>query len=491
MAFTAPRDRTRVSLRWLARGGVAVFLLVGSALAADPPAPDRRLKELEDALEQGHQEQQRIDQRASQIAREIEDLQASMVASARAVQEHEDSLSDLEQQLSDLNALEKDKSHTLELRRQQMSGVLAALERLAFRPSEALIAQPTSPADTVRSAILLRTVVPKIQESAKALKTELDSLTALRTDIAQQKQKISAEAGKLDGEHKRLTTLYDRKKQFQQETLEQRQETTRRLQAMAAEAEDLKDLIARLEAEAKRRAQEAAERAAAEKAAREAERAAEKAAHDAQVAAAKAAREAAIAAAKAEKERKAQEIAAAREARKAEEQAARVAREAQAKADQASREAAQAAASKAWQEPAGSARPFAQAEGMMPFPARGRVTVRFGQTTESGVPARGITIATRPSAQVVSPHEGQVVFAGPFRGYGLLLIIEHGEGYHTLLAGMARIDSNVGQHLLPGEPVGVMGQAESAPFLYVELRHNGQPLNPLPWFTARKTKVSG
>ena len=71
------------------------------------------------------------------------------------------------------------------------------------------------------------------------------------------------------------------------------------------------------------------------------------------------------------------------------------------------------------------------------------------------------------------------------------LIIEHGEGYHTLLAGMARIDGTVGQHLTTGEPVGVMGQGEGKPLLYVELRHNGQPVNPLPWLTARKAKVSG
>jgi septal ring factor EnvC (AmiA/AmiB activator) len=57
---------------------------------------------------------------------------------------------------------------------------------------------------------------------------------------------------------------------------------------------------------------------------------------------------------------------------------------------------------------------------------------------------------------------------------------------------MARIDATVGQHLTTGEPVGVMGQqGEGKPLLYVELRHNGQPVNPLPWLTARKAKVSG
>ncbi|MTJ82135.1 MAG: peptidoglycan DD-metalloendopeptidase family protein [Telmatospirillum sp.] len=457
-----------------------------------PPAPDRRLKELESALRKGQEEQQQIDQKARQIAREMEDLRSSMVSTARAVQEHEDSLSDLESQLADLNSLEKDKAATLELRRQQMNGVLTALERLAFRPSEALIAQPTSPADTVRSAILLRNVVPKLRESADSLRADLAALSSVRDTIARQRRKITATTAQLDSEHRRLSALYDRKQQIRQETEEQRQETARRLQTMAAEAEDLRDLLVRLEQERKRREQEAAERAAAERAAREAEKVAARAAREAEIAAAKAAREAAAAAARAEKEKRQAEIAAAKAAREAEEKAARQAREAQAKADKASREAA-AAAAKAGDSPRPlqPGRPFSQAMGEMPLPARGRVTQKFGQINDSGAPSRGITIATRDGAQVVSPYEGQVVFAGPFRGYGLLLIIEHGEGYHTLLAGMARIDGNVGQHLLPGEPVGVMGQSGSAPFLYVELRRNGQPVNPLPWFTAHKTKVSG
>ncbi len=71
----------------------------------------------------------------------------------------------------------------------------------------------------------------------------------------------------------------------------------------------------------------------------------------------------------------------------------------------------------------------------MPFPARGKVAVKFGQSNDLGSPSRGITIDTRANAQVVAPYDGQVVFAGPFRGYGLLLIIEHGEGYHTAARG--------------------------------------------------------
>lgn len=495
--FFAPKRPSIISIRF----APVVCLLVAlgfttSALAADPPgsAPDRRLKELETALQKGQAEQEQIKQRADLLAKDLADLRGNLVNAAHAVQEHEETLSELELQLNDLGGLEKDKAATLELRRQQMNGVLTALQRLAFRPSEALIAQPTSPADTVRSAILLRDVVPKIRESANILKAELDSLTSLRLDIARQKQKISATTTKLDAEHRRLAALLIRKEQLQQETEEQRLETEKRLRSMASEAEDLRDLLARIEQEKKRHEQEIAEKAAAEKAAREAERIAAKVAHEAEIAAEKAAREAQIAAEKAAKEQHAAEIAAARQAKQAEEQAVKTAKDAQVKAAAAAREAATATANAGpptRQGPPAWSRPFSQAQGEMPFPARGKVTVKFGQANELGAASRGIAISTRGDAQVVAPYDGQVVFSGPFRGYGLLLIIEHGEGYHTLLAGMARIDSTVGQHLLSGEPVGIMGQSESKPLLYVELRRNGQPVNPLPWLTARKTKVTG
>ena len=91
---------------------------------------------------------------------------------------------------------------------------------------------------------------------------------------------------------------------------------------------------------------------------------------------------------------------------------------------------------------------------------------------------------------MVAPFDGTVAFAGPFRGYGQLLIIEHSEGYHTLLAGMGRIDTVVGSRVLAGEPVGVMDN-EGAPSLYVELRRDGQPINPLPWLADRAGKSSG
>lgn len=135
---------------------------------------------------------------------------------------------------------------------------------------------------------------------------------------------------------------------------------------------------------------------------------------------------------------------------------------------------------------------FSAAFGTLSLPARGNISRRFGESNQFGVKSKGLTIETRESAQVISPHDGRIVFAGAFRGYGQLLIIAHGEGYHTLIAGLARIDGIVGQLLLAGEPVGVMGASpEDRPELYVELRHDGEPIDPLPWLAATETKVSG
>ena len=130
--------------------------------------------------------------------------------------------------------------------------------------------------------------------------------------------------------------------------------------------------------------------------------------------------------------------------------------------------------------------------GRSALPTSGRVVHRFGAVAGGGVKAEGITIKARPAAHVVAPRRGTVVFAGPFRGYGQLLIIEHDEGYHVLLAGLGRIDAVVGDEVLAGEPVGAMtASSNGTPNLYLELRRSGRPINPLPWLAASKTKVSG
>lgn len=149
-------------------------------------------------------------------------------------------------------------------------------------------------------------------------------------------------------------------------------------------------------------------------------------------------------------------------------------------------------------------RPISQAQGELAAPAHGRLLVAYGERTGFGA-SKGITLETLPHAQVVAPYASRVVFSGPFRQFGLILIIAHGEGYHSLLAGLARVDAAVGQWVLTGEPVGVTGETDEetiggrppeggvagAPTLYVELRRKGQPIDPRPWLAGNNDKVRG
>ncbi len=124
---------------------------------------------------------------------------------------------------------------------------------------------------------------------------------------------------------------------------------------------------------------------------------------------------------------------------------------------------------------------FAKARGSLSLPAQGRITQNFGDTTgASQSHAKGIVITTRKGAQVVAPFDGTVLFAGPFQTYGQLVIIDHGDNYLTVLAGMDTITTSVGSQLLTGEPIGRMSTSYTN--LYLEVRQGGQAINPRPWF---------
>ncbi len=118
-------------------------------------------------------------------------------------------------------------------------------------------------------------------------------------------------------------------------------------------------------------------------------------------------------------------------------------------------------------------------------PVSGSVARAWGERTESG-PASGISYATPPGARVVAPCTGRVAFAGPFRSYGVMLIQDCGRGYHFVLAGFERLDLAVGDPARAGEPVGVMPGWDprvpgNRPLLYIELRRDGQAINPAPF----------
>ena len=145
---------------------------------------------------------------------------------------------------------------------------------------------------------------------------------------------------------------------------------------------------------------------------------------------------------------------------------------------------------------------FADTRGRLHLPVNGVPIRGFGAPDGVGGTQKGLSIGTHAGAQITAPCDGWVVYAGPFRSYGQLLILNAGGGYHVLLAGMDRISVDLGQFVLTGEPVAVMGgeaQVSAAvatgskqPVLYVEFRKDGTPIDPSPWWATNEgEKVRG
>lgn len=146
---------------------------------------------------------------------------------------------------------------------------------------------------------------------------------------------------------------------------------------------------------------------------------------------------------------------------------------------------------------------FASARGSLNLPVRGVEVQAFGDDTGLGGTAQGMSVATRAGARVAAPCDGWVVYAGDFRSYGRLLILNAGDGYHVVLAGMQTVDVELGQFVLTGEPIGEMGSQRlasamapdsnvSQPVLYIEFRKDGMSIDPSPWWVASEDrKVRG
>ena len=122
------------------------------------------------------------------------------------------------------------------------------------------------------------------------------------------------------------------------------------------------------------------------------------------------------------------------------------------------------------------------------LPVFGTIMIPLDKAEDSKPESPSLNVANAPGAVVVAPFDGKVVYAGPFHPYELVLIIRHTDGYHSLLAGLGRADSAVGQWVLAGEPVGAMPDAaepSSGGVIYFELRRDSRPVDPQPWLARR------
>lgn len=112
-------------------------------------------------------------------------------------------------------------------------------------------------------------------------------------------------------------------------------------------------------------------------------------------------------------------------------------------------------------------------------PASGRIIRNYGEKDDFGVTSDGLTILAAAGSPVVAPQSGRVVFSGPFRGYGKIVILQHTGGFHSFLAGFARIDTETGQTVEAGEPLGVLSsKGQGKPEIYFEWRKGTEPVDP-------------
>lgn len=420
----------------------AVGAQIAQPTAAQPtaaPPGNEALKQHEQELEAARASQRDAAEREKKLKADIaaigEDrarLNKRLIDMASAVRMVETKIGETEARLKPLDARESRVRATLESRRGEIVEVLAALQRVGRRAPPALLVRPEDALQSLRSALLLGAVVPEMRARADLLVKDLTKLTELKTAIAAERDRLAADRDRLATDRAQLSALIDERQSRQTEAEKELDAEHRRATALAREADNLQELIAKMEADL-------------------------------------------------------------RSAAKAAEAASRAPPAVNGKPNLA-----------ALKDP-GRMTPaiaFAAARGLLALPVNGTKIREFGASNGAGGAAKGISIATRAGAQITTPCDGWVVYAGPFRSYGQLLILNAGGGYHVLLAGMDRISVNIGQFVLTGEPVATMGTtsqvaallatAPEQPVLYIEFRKDGTPIDSRPWWASGEgEKVRG
>ena len=332
---------------------------------------------------------------------------------------------DVSERIRTLADGQREAAARLAARSADMLPLLPLVQRLRLFPAETLLAVPQPPEQAVRGVLVLRGIARRLEQEAASIRAEQNHLTDLQARIDRELPALSAARTAQRDASASLDTQLRHTRQDRRAAEDDAADASRRAAAEAARADTLRAAIARIE-------------------------------EDRRAAAAEARREAAAA------------------TRRHREADAAVAR---------GRQAAIA-------RPAG---PGLAADDDIAAPVSGSVMHAFGDATEAG-PASGVSYQVAPGARVVSPCGGRAVFAGPFRSFGLLLIVDCGGGYHFVLSGFDRLDAQVGQSVRTGAPVGVMPgwdprASASRPLLYVELRLNGQAVNPGRFLRAKNGRA--
>ncbi|MFG3597064.1 murein hydrolase activator EnvC family protein [Bradyrhizobium sp. RDI18] len=407
------------------------------ATAVSPDAIKQREQELEATREQQRKAaelQQKLKADIAAIGQDRSKLNQQLIDIATQVRNVETRIGETEGRLRPLDAREQQIRASLDSRRSEIVEVLAALQRAGRRTPPALLVRPEDALQSLRTAMLLGSVVPELRGRAEKLATDLGELVNLRKTIATERDVLARDRDRLQDDSVRLAALVEERQRKQSAIEKDMEAEGARAINLSRQVDGLQGLIAKMEQDLKSAAKAAAT---------------------------------------------------------------------------ASLQGTPAAPGGkpnlgALKDPArlSPAIAFASAKGLFAFPVNGRKIRNFGGSDGAGGVEKGISLATRAGAQVTTPCDGWVVYAGPFRSYGQLLILNAGGGYHVLIAGMERISVNIGQFVLTGEPVATMGTTSqvasilattaSQPVLYVEFRKDGTPIDSGPWWaTSEGEKVRG
>jgi len=422
-------------------------LLAGAAAAqAQAPAPtqkptlddvrqhDRELESVRAEQKKAVDSQKKLQGEIDAISEDRRKLNQALIDAASGIRSDEARIADAEGRLKQLTDSEAGIRKSLNGRRAVIAEVLAALQRVGRRPPPAMLMKPEDALESVRAAMLLGAVVPEMREEAAALAAQLNDLVRVRTQAAAERDGLTRDLAALAEQKLRMSLLVEQRQKRQSDAERELDAERQHAVTLSRQADNLKDLIAKLEVNL-------------DSAAR----------------------------------------------------AARAATEGRALGDT-------RADLPALKDPGrlAPAIAFAAAKRTLPIPVNGVKSRDFGASDGNGGTEKGISIVTRPGAQVTAPCDGWVVYAGAYRSYGKLLILNAGGGYHVVLAGMERISVDIGQFVLTGEPVAVMGNGPqvasvmvsgagtSQPVLYIEFRKDGSPVDPNPWWaTTDSEKVRG
>jgi septal ring factor EnvC (AmiA/AmiB activator) len=356
---------------------------------------------------------------------------AALIAAVARVKTAEADVAAVQNKIGDLIVQELDTRGRLDGADASISNVLAALERISESPPPALIVDPSDALGSARSAILISAIVPQLKAKADQVTADLKRLGDIKTAAQAQEASLKANFDVLEEEQLRIATLIAAQKQNQETATAALADEQKAAADMADKAATLKTLIADLGKQAQAVATAANATAAAN---------------------------------------------ATGKSPKLDDDTVKL-----------------ALANTARVQPAV---PFAAARGFLDFPvSRGVNVINYGDGDGFGGISQGLSVVTNAQAPVLAPADGWVLYTGSYLNYGQIVILDAGQDYTILLAGMARVDVKPGQFVLMGKTVGAMGSrtigrtvATSAgaqrPTLYIEMRQKNVPIDPTGWWAS-------